>query len=211
MLIGLLVVVVVCAGLCGIGQLITNIVNKDEWKDLGKPVTRPAAQPTPTPTWPRPNPFLPNAKADPQIRHQLESWVLTSAGVQRPVSSTCDMEGFTGQTATTFDCTVTIEDHKVVYTVSTTPKGNGVFNWTAKAANTVVTREGILQLFTGLYPESYGWSNLRCDDLPEIALVPAGQPLSQVCYAKLKDKKTAKILIKPSDQAKPHLESQFQD
>jgi hypothetical protein len=210
-LIGVVVVIAVCAGLCGIGQLITNVVNQDDWKDLGEPVTRPAARPTPTPTWARPNPLAADAKADPQIRHQLEAWVLISAGVQKPVTSTCDTKGFTGDSAATFDCTVTFEGQKVVYTISTTPKGSGVFSWTAKTTANVVTREGILQVFAEQYTEANGWSGLRCDPLPEVVLAPVNQALPQVCYAKLKDKKTAKVVIKPTPQNKPYLESVFQE
>jgi hypothetical protein len=193
LVVGAVVVVVVCAGLWGVGRLINNVVNKDGWKDLGQPVTRLAVQPLPTPTWKWPNPFQSNAKADPQIRYELESWVLESAGVQKPVSSTCDNKGSMGDSAATFDCTVTFEGQSFVYTVSTTPKGNHVFTWTAKAAKaakTIVTREEILRLLAHQYPEADGWSNLRCDTLTEIVLAPVGQALPQVCYVKPKDTKT---------------------
>lgn len=206
-----LVVVLACAGLCGIGQFITNMLNADDWADLGQPVAPSTVPASPKPTWQPPNEFV-----DPQpvlqIRHQLESWVLTSAGVARPMRSSCERRDFTGEQATTFRCTVRYDGQDVVYTVSARPSGSNTFEWDAEADQTVVTREGLHALLYSRFGGNSGdWENLRCEEFPEVALVPAGERLSQVCYAKHKDRiKSARIIITPREQAGPTLETEFQ-
>lgn len=177
-----LIVVLACAGLCGIGQFITNMLNADDWADLGQPVAPSTVPASPKPTWQPPNEFV-----DPQpvlqIRHQLESWVLTSAGVARPMRSSCERRDFTGEQATTFRCTVRYDGQDVVYTISARPSGSSTFTWDAEADQTVVTREGLHALLYSRFGANTGeWENLRCEEFPEVALVPAGEPLSQVCY-----------------------------
>lgn len=202
----------VCAGLCGIGQLITNLVNKDEWEGLGQPVPATTLTATPTPTWKPPNMFGPNPQPAAQIRHDLEGWVLQSAGVAKPTTSNCDQPGFTGQIATTLTCTVTYEGQQVVYTVTTRPKGNYVFEWDSKSTHNVVTRDGLLayvhrQFAQGRRP----YDNLRCEEFPAVALAPVGQFLSQFCYGKDGSSKTVKIKIKVSGKGAPHFETERQD
>ena len=215
-LLGVLVVVLVCAGLCGVGQLITNIINKDEWENLGEPVSAPAASlpATPEPTWQPPNEFTRAHRPVLKIRHQLESWVLRSAGLPKPVTSICDDEDFTGTQAATLTCTVTYEGQTVVYTVKAHPKDQYIFEWEATAEQTVVTREGLLARVYRQFVEGPGreWSNLRCEEFPEVALVPVGQALPQVCYAKHEDRlKTSKIIITPSDQGEPFITTEHQE
>lgn len=140
-LIAALVVVVLCAGLCGVGQLITNLLNQDDWEGLGQPVSSSTLPATPTPSWKAPNEFV-NPQPVLQIRHQLEVWVLASAGVVRPMTSSCDDDKFTGKQVAMFDCTVTYDGRDVVYTVSAQPTGTGLFKWEGEANETVVTREG---------------------------------------------------------------------
>ena len=209
LVIGAIVVVVICAGLCGIGQLITNIINQDDWDNLGEPVPASAQAASPVPSWSRPN--LLSAAPVAQIRHQLETWVLASAGVARPTSSTCDQADYTGRQAATLTCTVTYDGHDVVYTVSATPAGNAVFKWEADTKETVVTREGLLALVAGRYGGN-GWKNLRCEQFPDVAVVPVGTALSQSCYAKLDGRiKTSRIKIAPTSRGEPGLETEHQE
>jgi hypothetical protein len=209
-LIGVLVVVLVCAGLCGIGQLITNFINQDDWEGLGEPVPAPTISATPAPSWSRPNEFV-DPKPVLGIRYQLESWVLASAGVARPMSSKCDQPDFTGAQATTMTCTVTYDGHDIAYTVSARPSGSATFTWTGEATQAVVTREGLHALVHRRFG-SGDWKDLRCEEFPEVAVVPAKQFIAPVCYAKNKDAiKVTKIKIKPGDQAEPWLEPEYQD
>jgi hypothetical protein len=209
-LIGALVVVVLCAGLCGVGQLITNVLNQDDWEGLGQPVSSSTLPATPTPSWKAPNEFV-NPQPVLQIRHQLEVWVLASAGVVRPMTSRCDDDQFTGEREATFDCTVTYDGRDVVYTVSAQPSGTGTFKWDGEAKETVVTREGLLALVHRRFGGS-GWKDLRCEEFPELSLVPVDQNMSQFCYAKADDAiKTSKIMLAPTDQAEPHIRTEHQE
>ncbi|WP_433389820.1 hypothetical protein [Micromonospora sp. KLBMP9576] len=205
-----MVVVVLCAGVCGVGQLITNVLNQDDWEGLGEPVPANTLAASPTPSWEPDNEFV-NPQPVLEIRHQLESWVLASAKAVRPMTSKCDQPGFTGRQAATLTCTVTYDGRDVVYTVSTRPTGKRSFEWDGKATETVVTREGLLALVHGRFGGD-GWTNLRCEELPEMAVVPVGKELSQVCYAKSKEKgKTSKIMITPTDQTEPQLLTEHQE
>ena len=209
-LITLVLLVVGCVGICGVGQLITNFLNQDDWEGLGEPV--PAVTPPASlkPSWQPDNQFV-NPQPVLEIRHQLESWVLASAGVVRPMSSTCDQPDFTGKRPATLTCTVTYDGRDVVYTVSARPSGAGTFEWDGKATETVVTREGLLALVGGVFGGN-DWTHLRCEEFPEVAVVPVGKSLSQVCYAKAEDRiKTSKIMITPTDQAKPHVLTEHQE
>jgi hypothetical protein len=205
------IVIAVVAGLFVLGNVVTNIVDKDEWKDRGEPVTLPAAVVAPTPTWPRPDTLGPNAKPDAQIRYKLETWVLASAGVLRPISSACDIGAFDGTSATTFDCTVTFDGQKVVYTIQTQPKDAAAFTWTATTEANVVTRQGILAAMVGRYDASSNFTDLRCEPFPDLVLAPVDQPLPQACYVKRWKGKTVKIVIKPNAQGEPTLDKVFQD
>jgi hypothetical protein len=73
------VLVAICGGLCGIGQLITRYFARDNWVAGVRPIAAPTATATPVPTWTPPNMFI-----DPQpvleIRHDLEGRVLKAAG-----------------------------------------------------------------------------------------------------------------------------------
>ncbi|MFD6608934.1 hypothetical protein ACFWD1_08590 [Micromonospora chalcea] len=209
-LLGLVVALLVCGGLCGVGQLITEVVNQDDWEGLGRPVPSPAVPESPKPTWPKPD--LLYGRPDPGIRHTLEQNVLASAGVLKPMTSRCDNKGFTGDQAATFDCTVTYAGLDVVYTVVARPSGSQLFQWTATAERTVVTRDGLLALFHRQYTSDNRWSDLRCDEFPETALVPVGKPLPQFCYAKLDDRiKTSRIRITPDADSPPTLETEHQE
>ncbi|MEJ3749787.1 hypothetical protein WEI85_41835 [Actinomycetes bacterium KLBMP 9797] len=205
-----LIVVALCAGLCGVGQLITNVLNQDDWEGLGEPVPAATLPATPTPSWKPPNEFV-NPQPVLRIRHQLEVWVLASAGVTRPMTSGCDDDEFTGEQAATFRCTVTYDGRDVVYTISARPAGSGTFEWDGEAKETVVTREGLLALVHRRFGAS-GWKDLRCEEFPELAVVPVGQDMSQFCYAKMDGAiKTSKIMIAPTDQAEPRLQTEHQE
>ncbi|MFC4105163.1 hypothetical protein [Micromonospora zhanjiangensis] len=201
-------VLLVCGGLCGVGQLITNVVNQDDWEGLGQPVPASSLPASPKPTWLRPNIF--GSGADEQIRYDLEQQVLSSAGVQKPTTSRCASQGLTADRAMTFDCTVTYAGQAVVFTVETTPAGSSVFEWKAKAPRTVITRDGLLAYVQRKYgnsdPSTASWSDLRCDEFPEIALVPTDQDLPQFCYAKGEGhQKTSRIRIRPDEGGEPGL------
>ena len=73
-----------------------------------------------------------------------------------------------------------------------------------------MTREGVIAQVAAQYQGPL-WANLRCDDLPEVALVPVGQKLPQVCYAKLEKRKTSKITITPRKDGAPSLDTEVQD
>jgi hypothetical protein len=138
--------------------------------------------------------------------------VLASAGADRPTTSTCQPSDFTGQAAATLTCTVTYDGQDVRYTVNARPTGSSVFEWEAEAEQTVVTRDGLLALLARSSYSKGDWSDLRCEGFPEIALVPAGQALGQVCYAKLDGRtKTSKIRVTPTDQSEPRLETEHQE
>ncbi|MGC4897356.1 hypothetical protein [Micromonospora sp. DT31] len=197
-----------CGGLCGVGQLITNVINQDDLEGRGSPVPSPTVPESPKPTWPKPN--LLYGRPDPSIRYTLEQNVLNSAGVLKPMTSRCDNKGFTGEHGATFDCTVTYAGLDVVFTVVAKPSGSYTFEWTASAKQTVVTREGLLAHFHRRYQGD--WSDRRCDEFPEVALVPADKPLPQVCYGKIEGRiKTSTIRITPQDDAPAHLETEHQD
>lgn len=206
-----LVVVAVCAGLCGAGQLITNLLNADDWENLGEPVAASSLPPSPKPSWTPPNQFV-NPQPLLHIRHDLESRVLASAGVVAPMTSSCDRKDFTGEQAATFRCTVDYDGHDVVYTVFARPSGGQLFNWEAETEQTAVTRAGLLALVNQRFGASgSGWEGLRCETFPEVALVPVGKPLSQSCYGKGKDQlKTSRIIITPTDRGEPHFLTEHQ-
>jgi hypothetical protein len=182
--------------------LVSWVINRDKWAGKGQPVGAPTLSGTPAPTW--------KAPTDPlgRIRYELESRVLNSARVARPTSSGCDRSDLTGDQPATFTCTVKYDKLKVVYTVSARPDGK-LFQYTATAPKTVVTRDGLLALVWQHYglPAKLRMADLRCDGFPETALVEVHRKLDQVCYGKLPGERlTSKITIAPSDTAEPYLE-----
>ncbi|GAA1618059.1 hypothetical protein [Actinoplanes couchii] len=195
-LIGVIVVVV---ALCGLFQWITKITSRDDLAGLGTPV--PAASTTPSapaPTWQPPN-ELTDPNPELQIRHELESWVLESAGTAKPTKSSCDLPGrFTGGSAATFSCTVTYEKNTVTYEVNAKPSSGLTFSWDADTAQNVVTRTGILTAVADRF-RTPRFSDLRCEELPQVALVPTGRPIAQHCYVRIEGReKTATIDLIPT-------------
>lgn len=180
--------VVLVTVVCGV---VSVIANRDPLVNRGQPVVAPQLAGTPTPTWTPGNMFTDPHPID-EIRFDLESRVLQAAAVARPVTSTCDAAGFTGEDAASFQCTVTYANLRIVYDVSATPSGQYTFKYKAEASQAIVTRDAILSRFTRQYRD---FTNLRCDPLPEMALVPTNKPLDQLCYGKLKGHKTAKVQI----------------
>jgi hypothetical protein len=197
----LLAVVAVVAVLCGAAQLITKITSRDPLAEKGQPVAAIAAKPpVPAPTWEPPN-MLTDPRPELEIRHELEEWLLKSAGVAAPLKSDCDVPGrFSGSQAATFPCAVTYRDLKVTYQVSAKPSSSRTFSWDATAAETVVTRAGLLAAVADRFRTDAGrFSDLRCDELPELVLAPTGRALPQHCYVRIEGRdKTAWIDLVPT-------------
>jgi hypothetical protein len=181
--------------------------NQDRWADKGQPVAASTRTATPAPTWKPPNMFT-HPEPLKQIRYELESRVLTSAGVARTTSSTCDRSDYNGAGAASFTCTVSYDTLKVVYHVSARPKGKNLFEYTATAPQTVITREGLLAMVWEHFgPSGLRFTGLRCEEFPAMVLAPVHGQLAQVCYGKSPSARlTSKIVIHPSDTAKPYLE-----
>jgi hypothetical protein len=196
------------------GSLISaKFLNKDKWKDLGTAVPSPTIVATPTPSWSQPNMFTGKSTPSQQIRYQLESWVLESAGVFAPTTSTCDDNGYTGDTSAAFTCTVTYDgSYRIQYRVSANPDGDYLIQWKAKADQIVVTRAGLL---AGAYRYAHEGStvtDLRCDGFPEIALVSTSTRLPQACYVLYSgNRKTTRLHIDPRDDGAPNFSSESQD
>ena len=182
--------------------VVSWVANRDRWAGKGQPVVAPTLAGTPAPTWKPPDDSLG------RIRYELESRVLNSARVARPTSSGCDRSELAGDQPATFSCTVSYDKLKVVYTVSARPNGK-LFQYTATAPKTIVTRQGLLALVWQHYglPSKLRMAELRCDGFPETALVAVHRTLDQVCYGRLPGQRlTSKITVAPSDTAEPYLE-----
>jgi hypothetical protein len=197
----LLAVVAVVAVLCGAAQLITKITSRDPLAGKGQPVAAISAKPSaPAPTWEPPN-MLTDPRPELEIRHELEEWLLKSAGVAAPLKSDCDApKQFSGTQAATFECTVTYRGLKVTYEVSTKPSSSRTFSWDATATQTVVTRAGVLAAVADRFRTDAGrFSDLRCEELPEMVLAPTGTALPQHCYVRIEGRdKTAWIDLVPT-------------
>ena len=79
-LVGLLAVLSICAGICGISQLLTNGADrgaKDAWAGRGQPVPASSLPASPKPAWP--DAALSGSVMDAKIRYDLEQQVLSSA------------------------------------------------------------------------------------------------------------------------------------
>lgn len=201
MILTLLAVAAVVAVLCGVFQLITKITSRDPLAGLGQPVAGiSGTSAAPEPTWEPPN-MLTDPRPELEIRHGLEEWLLKSAGVAAPMKSRCDVPArFTGAQAAKFPCTVTYGKSAVTYQVSTKPSSGLTFSWDATAAQTVVTRAGLLAAVAGRFGTGSGrFSDLRCEDLPEVAVVATGKALPQHCYVRIAGRdKTAWIDLVPT-------------
>ena len=145
--------------------------------------------------------MLTDPRPELEIRHELEEWLLKSAGVAAPMKSRCEPPpGFTGGQSATFPCTVTYGKLAVTYDVSTKPSSSLTFSWDATAAQTVVTRAGITAAVAGRFRTAGGnFSDLRCEELPEVALVATGKALPQHCFVRIEgQKKTAWVDLIPT-------------
>jgi hypothetical protein len=106
--------------------------------------------------------------------------VVRSAGVDRPVDTSCDVE----RLAASFSCEVSYDGEVVTYavTVELDPAG-GWSEWEAVPDSLIVTREGVLAAVWRKYSEHT--TDLRCEEgIPESARVPPGTTLAQRCYFK---------------------------
>ncbi|GAA5143314.1 hypothetical protein GCM10023320_84330 [Pseudonocardia adelaidensis] len=111
------------------------------------------------------------------LRKVLETRVLRSAGVVKPVRSECDVERPTPR----FTCTVDYDGERVTYLVTTS--GSGWAEWEATTDSLVMTRAGVLAAVWREY--SAHAAKLRCEDgIPETARVAPGTKLGQRCYFK---------------------------
>ncbi|GAA0577264.1 hypothetical protein GCM10010172_72470 [Paractinoplanes ferrugineus] len=196
MVVGLIVGVL---ALCGVFQLITKITSRDPLAGLGTPVPAASASvAAPSPTWKPPN-ELTDPDPQTQIEYELESWVLESAGVAKPTKSSCaPPSGFNGGSAANFRCTVTYDTKAVTFEVNTKPSSSRTFTWDADTTQNVVTRAGLLSSVADRFRNAR-FSDLRCEDFPEVALAPTGKPLAQHCYVHIQGRdKTATIDLIPT-------------
>jgi hypothetical protein len=114
------------------------------------------------------------------VRTALEAAVIATAGVQRPVSSTCDAQTVVPE----FTCRITYEHEVVTYRVTTTGRGTGnLYGWQADPDSMVVPRIGISARMWRTY--AMRATEMSCDsDLPEIQRAPVRTVLKQRCYFK---------------------------
>lgn len=114
------------------------------------------------------------------IAEALGVRVVRSAGVDRPVVTSCD----TDQLVASFSCSVSYDGEVVTYavTVELDPAG-GWSDWEAVPDSLIVTREGVLAAVWRKY--SQHTTDLRCEDgIPDRARVAPGTILPQRCYFK---------------------------
>lgn len=145
--------------------------------------------------------MLTDPRPELEIRHELEEWLLKSAGVAAPMKSRCDVPaGFSRSGSGRFPCTVTYGKLAVTYQVDAKPSSSRTFSWDATAEQTVVTRTGLLTAVANRYRTDGGrFSDVRCAELPEVALVPTGKALPQQCYVRIAGQdKTASIDLIPT-------------
>ncbi len=190
------------AALCGAFQLITAVTSRDPLAGLGTAVPAASAIPSaPVPTWEPPN-QLTDPRPELEIRHTLESWVLESAGAAKPTKSSCDVpDDFTGNTPASFPCSVSYGTSTVTYEVDAKPSSSRTFTWDADTTQNVVTRAGLLAAVADRFRDAR-FSDLRCDELPELALAPTGKPIEQHCYVRIEGRdKTATIDLIPTRSA----------
>ncbi|GAA0448827.1 hypothetical protein GCM10009544_09540 [Streptomyces stramineus] len=155
----------------------------DEQKVKGTPVASPKASPDAKVAPLRP---APGDKAPPleQIKYGLEGRVIAMAGmVAKPTTSTCDTGEVTDQPQK-FTCTVTYMGTEVPFSVET--KGGFILmQYTATPTKGgVISREGVhAQAWKnyGVYGGKAARS-LRCDEIPEVRLVPVDKPSGYKCY-----------------------------
>lgn len=106
--------------------------------------------------------------------------VVRSAGVDKPVTTSCDTE----ELVPSFTCQVTYDGEVVTYAVTVEPDPAGGWRpWEAVPDSLVVTEDGVLAAVWRKFSEHT--TDLRCEDgIPERARVEPDTILPQRCYFK---------------------------
>jgi hypothetical protein len=150
------------------GILAVRAIVPDPLRDKGTAFTATPVQ-TPTPSW-RP-PAGAQARAELDIRHDLESRVLKVAGVARPVTSGC--------VPALHDCWVRYGEVEVRWRINVTSTTPGSVRYEAETDALAITREGVQAQLSSHHRRAH---ELRCDELPDVALAPLGRPFGPHCY-----------------------------
>jgi hypothetical protein len=161
----------------------------DPNQNKGTPIPREAQAAVPSPSW---IPSTGDARqVELQLRYDLEQRTLEAAGVGGPMTSKCEYGN-----PLPAKCTVEYRGFTMQWNI-THISGNVLIKYEAHTDSIVVTRDGIRAAFAKRFQHSY---ELRCDALPEIALVPVGKPLDPACYEKTKrNGPSDRLNIVPSD------------
>lgn len=153
-------------------RIIGSAGAEDVWAGHGVPVKF-ANEPTPSPA----AEGVVNGIGG--LRLALEARVIGTAGLIRPVASTCD----TPVVESEFACHVTYQGEVVTYRVTTKPSTGDTYTWQAAADSMVVTRAGIEAAMWRKYATRA--TAMSCDaSLPDKQRVHPRTALAQRCYFK---------------------------
>jgi len=183
--------VAVCGGVLAliVGSCVGIRWAMDPHENEGTPIPR-EAQAVPSPSW---TPSDGDAREiELKLRYALEQRTLEAAGVGGPMTSKCEYGNPLPP-----KCTVEYRGFTMRWDI-THISGTDWIKYEAHTGSIVVTREGIQAAFARRHQSSY---ELRCDELPEIALVPVGKPLDPACYEQTeRNGPSDRVKIVPSDQ-----------
>jgi hypothetical protein len=167
----------------------------DPNRNNGTPIPRDAQAAVPTPSW---TPSRGDA-VEVKLRYDLEEWTLKAAGVGGPTTSKCEYGNPLPAT-----CTVEYRGFTMRWNI-THISGDVLIKYQAHTGSIVITRDGIQAAFAKQFQQSY---ELRCDELPEVALVPVGKPLDPGCYEKSERRGPSdRLNIVPTDHGPVHFEA----
>jgi hypothetical protein len=195
------VVVLCCGGAVAVVRWNSEL-SKDPLADLGTPLPAVASHPLPTPSWPEPSR---GTDFDKSLRYELEKAVLVGAAVPATVSSRCEPQFPKFNRPDKFHCMVTYGSggHTATFAVETRmgpPIADGTLNliqYDVRGVEQVITRVGVHRLVQSRFGKV---GAVRCDELPEVQVVPAGQLLPQSCYLLRERTKTRRLTLKASDK-----------
>jgi len=184
---GLIVAVVVAC--CGGGWWFY-----DPLRYTGETFPRAVASEGPKPSWGAGA----GAPVDQQLRHELEERVLASAGVVRPLTSECNRA-----TPIPTRCWVEYAGLRMEWRITALSDGP-LYKYRAETDAIVITGQGVRESLARWSAKSY---ELRCDPLPDLALVPVGKPLPQHCYDEFERfEPTKRLKIIPSGERRVDFE-----
>jgi hypothetical protein len=145
----------------------------DSWAGRGAPVGNPGADPAPS----RPSDDFVTGVSG--LRVALETRVVASGGLIRPVTSACDATAIEPQ----FTCRVTYLGQVVTYRVTTAPDTAGGYTWKATPDKLIATKAGVEAAMWRKYAARA--SAISCDTpFPAAQRVTPTTALPQRCYFK---------------------------